>query len=164
MIDASEHLGMLHHVVRSAILDIPDNLKDEALSEGLVLLQMACMSYDPSYRVPPHYWIAQKLRWGLKNWKHREFSKHGQNNTFMGDDEEQEPYYSPEEAIQAALELGHLVETCQEVMSHEEYFAFMSWAVGFQMKEVTKYLHANPAQVRSMQHEAKKRVLEMKIL
>ena len=173
-IDASEHIGVLHHVVKSATMNIPEHLQDEALSEGMVLLVQAAKSYDPKHGVPVHYWLAKKLRWGLLNWKNNEARRH-HAGSYMPDEYDQVfdfsgPYdiesfvYDPTAQHQTRLELEALVSLATKHLSDKEYIAIFGPAFGLHMKELSHILEANPNQIKAMQARGRERINEMRLL
>ncbi len=168
-VDAGEHLGILHHVVNSATMGIPDHMKEEALSEGMVILVKAAQEYDPTRRVPVHYWLAKKLRWNLANWRDRERRKHSAISI-----EYDSPYlemgdilsHDPAGENQARLELEHLVEVAKEILSDKEYIAIFGQAFGMHMKEIAHVLGVNPNQIKALQMQGRERILvnEMRLI
>ena len=171
-IDAAEHLGMLHHVVHSSTLNIPGNMKEEAVSEGMVLLVEAAKSYDPKHGVPAHYWIAKKLRWGLLNWKLRELSRHGLNDSYdvtcMSHGSDGHPAVEDIELQDHDWALVHeireLLEECQRDLPDDVFLAIIGPAMGLQMKELSHVLKANPNQIKALQERGRKYVQEMRML
>lgn len=179
-INPEEHLGILHHVVNSATMNIPAHLKDEALSEGMVLLVHASQSYDARHGVPPHFWIAKKLRWGLLNWKLAEARKHGaeqpilvplRDQKVMDETAEyqEEPAidheaYDPIRAHEKRLELEMLVLQAGEILEDQEYLAVFGEAIGMHWKELSHALKANPNQIRKLQERGRNRINEMRML
>ena len=175
-INPEEHLGMLHHVVNSATLAIPQHLKDEALSEGYVLLVHAASTYDPRHRVPPHYWIAKKLRWGLLNWRNQESKRHGQDDHTLfiqtGEEEHQvEENPGIDHLLQdhiaahdLRMELESLVRIAGEVLDDHEYAAIFGPAFGLHMKELSHLIRANPNQIMEYQERGRKRINDMRLL
>lgn len=168
-IDAGEHLGVLHHVVRSATLDIPYHMQDEALSEGMVLLVQAARTYDPKHGVPPHYWLAFKIRNGLKNWKNKEARKHGLNHSLIiePDDDEQFHDVLSIDGITPAeirMELERLVAKASAHLDDREYIAVFGPALGLQMKELSNMLKANPNQIKELQHSGRRRIQDLRLL
>lgn len=161
-VDPSEHIGMLHHVVQSATLNMPDFLKDEALSEGLVLLTQAAQSFDYRHRVPPGHWIAIKLRWGLLNWRNREAYKHGMDQYI--EDSPEELMREVLEDAEAALALRELLIECQARLPADVYLALVGPAYGLHMKELSHMLKANPNQIKALQIRGRKLIMEMKLL
>ena len=171
-VSPEEHLGVLHHVVNSATLGIPQHLKDEALSEGMLLLVQAAASYDSKHRVPANYWIAKKLRWGLLNWKLKEIGQQGQNESYdvvcTSHSSDGHPAYedieihSPDEALQHEIRL--LLEQCQKDLPDDVFIATVGPALGLQMKEISHVLKANPNQIKKLQEKGRKLVLEMRLL
>ena len=171
VIDPAEHLGMLHHVVHSPSLGIPFELRDEAVSEGMVLLVQAAQSFDAKHGVPPHYWIAKKLRWGLLNWKLREIAKQGQNQTYdytcnIHDNghpaSEDLEAYQPDWAT--IREIREILELCAQTLPDDIYLALIGPALGLQMKELSHALKANPMQIQALQTKGRKIVQEMRLL
>ena len=173
-VDASEHIGVLHHVVKSATMNIPEHLQDEALSEGMVLLVQAAKSYDPKHGVPVHYWLAKKLRWGLLNWKMREVRAGYQAYTFEEVDyliglsrelrENADLTYDAIGQHDIRLELEHLVELAGKALDDQEYIAIFGPAFGLHMKELSHILEANPNQIKAMQERGRTRINEMRML
>jgi len=174
-VDPADHIGVLHHVVKS----MQPSLQEEALSEGLVLLVEAAQSYDAKYKIPPHYWIAKKLRWGLLNWKWREIKRHGQNESLTGVEREiieggsaswsasdaaKDLSYTYEDLHEARVELEALVALAQENLDDREYLAIFGPAWGLHMKELSHLLKANPLQIRALQESGHKRIQEMRLL
>ena len=167
-----EHLGILHHVVNSASLNVPYELREEALSEGYVLLVQAAQSYNPRHEVPEHYWIAKKLRWGLLNWKLREISRQGQNQSYdyecmkhgssghpaVEDIEIQEP-----DAV-LMHEIRELLVQCQKDLPDDVFLALIGPAMGLQMKEISHALKANPNQIKAIQERGRILVQEMRMI
>lgn len=173
-VDASKHIGVLHHVVKSATMNIPEHLQDEALSEGMVLLVQAAKSYDPKHGVPEHYWLAKKIRWGLQNWKMREVRAGYQAYTFEEVDyllklsrelrENEDLTYDAIGQHALKLELEQLVQAASQVLSDQEYIAIFGPAFGLHMKELSHILEANPNQIKAMQARGRERINEMRLL
>ena len=173
-VNPEEHLGILHHVVDSATLAIPQYLKDEALSEGYVLLVHAASTYDPKHKVPAGYWIAKKLRWGLLNWKILETRKHGKDDhTLMVERSSNQLEENPRiiglaqdkiAAHELRLELERLVEIAAEILDDSEYAAIFGPAFGLHMKELSHLLGANPNQITELQRRGRERINEMRML
>ncbi len=169
--DPSEHIGVLHHVVNSATMNIPDHVKDEALSEGYVLLVQAAASYNPRYGVPPHYWIAMKIRNGLKNWKKAESTKHGANVELLvelyEDKWEDRPGVSHVDAIgqhEKRLELEGLVALASVHLNDDQYIALIGPAFGLHMKELSHILKKNPNQIVALQEDSRQLINDMRLL
>ena len=64
--EAERYLGLIEYIIDK--LRVYDQVRDEAYSEGLVILAEALASYDPSAGVPLTGYVAQRLRWGLMQW------------------------------------------------------------------------------------------------
>ena len=166
MIDASEHIGILHHVVQSATMSIPYHMRDEALSEGLVLLTQAAKSYDPKRGVPAHFWLAKKLRWGLQNWKLRESHAAPDGALSWQEGVDEEPKYDPVGLHEARLELETLVELAKDTLTDKEYLTLFGPAFGLHMKELSHLLGANPTQIKAIRTRARDRIMinEIKLI
>lgn len=166
-VDASEHIGVLHYVVNSATMNIPFHMRDEAISEGYVLLVQAAASYDSRYNTPPHYWIAMKIRNGLKNWKKKESHLDAEGNLSWEEykpleavDPEDHPGYEPQAIWEKRQELERLLDKAVNDLTHEQFVALIGPAFGLHMKELSHLLKKNPNQIIWLQEQARRALYE----
>lgn len=170
-LDASEHLGILHHVIHSPSMNIPAHMKDEALSEGLVILTDAALRFDPSRGVPPHYWLAKKLRWSLTNWLTSERRRHGLNDSYnVPCENHAAEWHDAGEDIPALIdmqeqhEMHEILAICKERLPEHIFIALFGNEYGMQMKELSRRLRANPKQIKAMQSEGHEIINELRLL
>ena len=146
MIDVTEHLGLIGHVVRS--MSIPPYLHDEACSEGLVLLAIAAPRYDPSYGVPAGAYLAQRLRWGLKSWQQRELRQRAEELPL-------DVPLSHEEAIEARRLLDQLIYVAARRLNAPEYVALLGAVYGARQEELAAVLRKSASQLAALRYSAR---------
>jgi RNA polymerase sigma factor (sigma-70 family) len=66
-VDAGEHIGLIYHVINQ--MHIPNEIKDEAFSEGLVAVSEAAIKFDENRNVALASWLAKNIRWSLSTWR-----------------------------------------------------------------------------------------------
>lgn len=147
MIDVANHLGLVHSTIRR--LNVPTYLHDEAYSEGLVLLAVAAPHYDPERGVPEGAYLAQRLRWGLKDWMHREI-----RHVACQLDEGQRGY-SHEDAIEARRALDRLIYVAARKLNAPEYVALLGAVYGASQTELSSILRKNGTQLEALRQSAR---------
>lgn len=65
-VDASQHIRLCHRVIGQ--MGLPEAIADEAFSESLIYLTEAAETFDPTRNVPVASWLANNVRWKLRNW------------------------------------------------------------------------------------------------
>lgn len=66
-VDPSPHIPLIYRVINQMGIEGSD--KEEAFSEGLVIITRAAKKYDPSRGVPLANWLGKNLNWSLRNWR-----------------------------------------------------------------------------------------------
>lgn len=156
MIDAGEHLGLIHHMVNA--VGVPSHLHDEAFSEGLVLLAYAAVSYDEEHGVPEGAYLAQRLRWGLTSWMRREI----RHVTSKLDDRHP---YSHEAEIEARRALDRLIFVAARTLNAPEYVALLGLVYGVRQEELAAILQKNATQLEALRLSARAKLRhELRVL
>lgn len=151
MIDLSEHLGLIPHVIKS--MSLPVHMHDEAFSEGLVIMAVASTKFDPGMGVPPGAYLAQRLRWGLKSWQHREMKQ----LTVELSDRLSLPM-SHEEEIQARRDLDQLLYVAARRLNAPEYVALLGAVYGARQNELANILGKNAQQLEALRMSAREKL------
>lgn len=148
MIDPTPYQDLVPRIVRK--LNFPEHQRDEAHSEGLVVLVVAAQAYEPSYGVPPEAYLFMRLRWDLTSWRRRQHAEE-----CLGDLDV--PYDCP------LVEHAHLTETLEacEHLSDKQYVALLGSALGYTQVELCRWLHSNGVGVKQLKTLARQRLTQM---
>lgn len=154
----ADHIGLVHHVINR--LGIPEYMRDEAYSEGLVVLAVAGTKYDPERGVPMGAFLAKRVRWGLKDWidseiKHRHLHELETANLTT----------NPSDAMEARRELDQLIHVAAKVLNIPEYTALLGMVYGAREPELSNVLKKNGAQLEALRMSARAKLKhEMRLL
>lgn len=70
--ELGDYIQIIHEQVRKA--NVPYDQRDEAFSEGLVVLAEALKTFDETRGIPIRAYIRKRLRWSLFSWMRAELS------------------------------------------------------------------------------------------
>lgn len=150
-VDPAQHLPLIHRVIGQ--LHLYGDMKDEAFSEGLVLVTEAAQTYDPSKGVPIANWLAKNIRWGLATW----ISKQRYATPLPITTEASE---GSEKALSARIELSNLLGRMQVLLSQDERLILLYHAAGYKGIEIAKMSGLSPVQVSLLKTAAQRKLRE----
>lgn len=142
--DASLHLGLLGHVIRQ--MGLRGDLAEEAYSEGLVTLTVACQNYDEARGLPLAHWLARNVRWSILNWmnkQHQEIPYALQSGVVV------EPIERSNTEVTVLLK--EVITVAKEILQPQEFLAVMGKAYGYKGKELARAMNCSQGQVSKLQ-------------
>ena len=163
-VDPAKHLPLIHRVINQ--MHLYGDLKEEAYSEGLVVIAEAAKEYDPSKGVPVAHWLAKNIRWGLATWitKQRETVSldrpRGPNNKSLYD-VPKEALAAPQDALSGRTELTELLGRMQQILTQDERLVLLYSAAGYKGIEIAKMSGMSPVQVSLLKTSAQKKLKEL---
>lgn len=148
-VDASQHLGLIHHVIKQ--MGITGTDAEEAFSESLVTIVVAAEEYDPSRNVPLANWLAKNIRWRIQN------MRAAQHATLP-----LEAVIEPSrEAITSLIEYKEVLARLETLLTTEERQVILAGAIGFKGIEIAKALHTTPVQISRIRKRALEKLKEI---
>lgn len=128
------------------------DMKEEAFSEGLVLITEAAKTYDPGKGVPVANWLAKNIRWGLATWVARQKA--------TVELPVKTPVRASEEALSARTELALLLGRMQALLTTDERLVLLYSAAGYKGIEIAKMSGMSPVQVSMLKTAAQRKLKE----
>lgn len=150
-VDPAQHLPLVHRVINQ--MHLYGDMKEEAFSEGLVLVTEAAQTYDPNRGVPVAHWLAKNIRWGLATW----ISKQRYATPLPSKEPASE---GSERALSARTELASLLGRMQVLLSQDERLVLLYSAAGYKGIEIAKMSGMTPVQVSLLKTAAQKKLRE----
>ena len=149
-VDTAQHLPLIHRVIKQ--LNLYGDMKEEAFSEGLVLITEAAKSYDPSREVPLANWLAKNIRWGLATWITKQKATVELPATM--------PLEGAQRALSARTELTLLLARMQELLTPQERAVILYSAAGYKGIELAKLTGLTPVRISNIKKAAQRKLQE----
>lgn len=151
-VDPAQHLPLIHRVIGQ--LHLYGDMKEEAFSEGLVLVTEAAQTYDPSRGVPVANWLAKNIRWGLATWiAKQKATVELKANAAIAQEGSQT-------ALSARTELNLLLTRMRDLLSQDERLVLLYSAAGYKGIEIAKMSGMSPVQVSLLKTAAQRKLRE----
>lgn len=136
----TEYLKQLDNMIIH--LNVPYHMRDEAYSEGLVIIAEAMMDYDPERGVPEPAWINKRLKWRLFSWMKSEFVRSDIYPLFETDT-------SPMSTESSAM-LNDLLYRMINLSNLKERTALIASVCGYHPSEISSMLRVNGQQLKQL--------------
>lgn len=134
-------------------MSIPQELKDEAFSEGLVAITEAGIKFDPKRNVPLANWLGLNIRWSLAKWK----------SSLIMDiplSALERVGGTDEEAFMPSIELREVLALMDELLNFQERQVVLGTSLGFMGTELAVVLGISPVEVTRTKIVAQARLKE----
>lgn len=148
-VDASQHIGLIHHVIRQ--MGITGTDAEEAFSESLVTIVEAAEQYDPGRNVPLANWLAKNIRWRIQN------MRAAQRATVP-----LEAVIEPSrDALLGVIQYREVISRLDKILTIEERQVVLAGAIGFKGIEIARALKITPVQVTRIKQRALEKLKEI---
>lgn len=144
-IDPSPHLALINRV--SGQLGLRGSTREEAFSEGLVIITEAAQTFDPS-KGPLVNWLANNIRWGLIRWLNTQRVEYPIETSV-------EP---SRDAINGFVELNAAVSLAKEILTPQEYQIIMWSALEYSNQDIAKSLGISPGWCSRLKEKAQRKL------
>lgn len=144
-VDPSAHLALINRVANQ--MNLYGDMREEAFSEGLVLITEASQSFDPA-KGPLVNWLANNIRWGLMRWIARQKETLPINKRIA----------TPQKPVEYALELAEAVNLARKTLTPTEYEVLMYNALEYKGVSIARKLGISPVQVSRLKKRAQEKM------
>ena len=144
-VDPSPHLPLINRVAGQ--IGLRGSVREEALSEGLVIITEASKTFDNS-KGPLVNWLANNIRWGLIKWLNQQKIEYPITKPIVAS---QDPFGAP-------LELKEAVDLAFRILTPTERIVLMYSALEYTGVAIADYLGVTPGHVSRIKKSAQEKM------
>lgn len=145
-IDASEHIRLVSRVIGQ--MNLRGDEAEEAFGEGQVALVKAAKSFNPAAGKPLANWLANNVRWDIKDWRRRQKYTLSLKNT----------YISQNNQAVIRSEFAEIIEKMEKMLTPLEYQVILAGAWGYSGREIARTLEITPVKVSKTKKKAREKL------